>query len=1180
MPQRGRKSGLTLSAVLLLCSGLLPACATREPDEADAKDVRNVADPDSVEVLGLDCPGELVPWPAGICAPRIDPCEPWELPLIGGGCTTIGPRACLKGWDPEADVDCEPGELRPCPEGFVELDDQTACVPRFDEGCGELEIPLMGGGCKKVGPSWGDGQGGLLFDYCEGGELPVPGGGCAQVGPRACPKLWDPAGDMDCEVGDVLPCLEGWTESDDGLACDPGYETCGPGEISPVGGGCQRVTPLEKDCPVGPYPEPPPDTTMVIYVNAASDCQQECGAKESPYSSMQAAIDAIAPGGHILVAPGIYAEGITISKPVHLIGVCSPQVVLTGAAPVAANGDAPVGAGIVVTDAADVEISSVTVLSPAAGLAITNSGPVALQNMEVANGVGAALFVTGNSQLEMSGVWLHDTLPDPSGDFAEAGVVLRSGATATISDSLLESNPYAGLVVDGPGTHAVMSEVTVRDSKPLDDGLGGGGIVVTNGGKLTVSGSFIDGNVGSGIAVIHSGSSAAVDRVSVRDTRPCSEEDLGVGLRVEAGGMLIALDSVVEGTSGDGMLAVGSGSFLDVLRSVSRDSAPEGAGPGGVGVLVLSGGEAKITASLFSNNSVRGVNLWDTGTKCTITGSISRNAGLAGDGAMGAGVVAGYGPEATLSKSVLEGNIVFGAAVSGGKTRMTIDGCVIRKSGSDGAILAPVGLIVLDGGEAVVRNSLLELNGYFGAVARGMQSVVTIEDSVIRDSIPNQVGDLGWGMLAGEGADVSFLRSVVRGNAGMGLGTTDAGTLMTVEDSVVADTVRTESQDESYGIKVESEAVLVVTRSLVSGNARVGIAAAEAASVVVEDCFVGNNDPDIENTPETPDGGIMGSTETTLSISSTLVQDVSGVGISVGGTDNFASVGSSVIRRVRTRTDQVGLGLAVGLGGQARMRDSLIDSVEGIGVAVTPEDTGLALERSIIRDTYPVVNGEAKSRAGFGLFSDQGAEVRADGMLLTGNHHTAVIAHADGVIELGDSIVRDSKTTADDADGLGVVSLAQGRCSLLRCRIQRNATAGVASFGLQSTVSLTECMVDETMSATTWLGEDGEQGELQVYGDGVVASAGGAVHVSGTIVTGNARTGLYYNLAGGTVEDSIATGNMSYGLATEQCEADVSHDHSGNHIFGNALDLPPAQAADVSANPGGLPPPPPPEILF
>ena len=269
-----------------------------------------VSDAEAADIGPQSCPGNLVLWEEyNVCAPRVDECEnPWELPLIGGGCVAIGPRACPKLWDPESEVDCEPGELMTyngsaCPEGFVLTEDEVACIPFFEENCGEMEIPVLGGGCKKVGPDWGE-EGEPHFDDCEPGHLALPGGGCVLVGPRACPKLWDPEADVDCKIGDVLPCKEGWVESEDGLYCEPVYDECPFGERPILGGGCQRVIPLAKDCPPGPFPEVPEGATDVAYVLAESDCTENCGSQEAPYSSIQAAVDTVPEGGDVLIGLG------------------------------------------------------------------------------------------------------------------------------------------------------------------------------------------------------------------------------------------------------------------------------------------------------------------------------------------------------------------------------------------------------------------------------------------------------------------------------------------------------------------------------------------------------------------------------------------------------------------------------------------------------------------------------------------------------------------------------------------------------------------------------------------------------------------------------------------------------------------------------------------------------------
>jgi len=102
--------------------------------------------------------------------------------------------------------------------------------------------------------------------------------------------------------------------------------------------------------------------------------------------------------------------------------------------------------------------------------------------------------------------------------------------------------------------------------------------------------------------------------------------------------------------------------------------------------------------------------------------------------------------------------------------------------------------------------------------------------------------------------------------------------------------------------------------------------------------------------------------------------------------------------------------------------------------------------------------------------------------------------------------------------------------------------------------------------------------EYQLFGDGLFAGNGSIAQVESTIVTDSARTGAYYYEASGTMSGSVIKGNGSYGLAMGSCEANVTYKDNGNYIFGNALDMPAGEAAQVTTNPKGLPLPPTPEV--
>ena len=101
-----------------------------------------------------------------------------------------------------------------------------------------------------------------------------------------------------------------------------------------------------------------------------------------------------------------------------------------------------------------------------------------------------------------------------------------------------------------------------------------------------------------------------------------------------------------------------------------------------------------------------------------------------------------------------------------------------------------------------------------------------------------------------------------------------------------------------------------------------------------------------------------------------------------------------------------------------------------------------------------------------------------------------------------------------------------------------------------------------------------------------MALDGAVLDVSGAVITGNVRTGIYYHTSSGKMSDSVVRGNASYGLAMHECFADVeyaggdSYDLGalGNYIFGNPFGLPTGEAGQVTANPKGLPAPPAPSV--
>jgi hypothetical protein len=639
---------------------LLAACGGNKQDE-EQTDITDV----SVETATREsCPDGLVWWEDyNVCAPQVDECvNPWELPLVGGGCVAIGPRGCPKLWNPDADVDCESGELMDydgmaCPEGFVLMDDEVACIPFFaeDGACGEMEIPVLGGGCKKIGPEWGV-EGEPYFDECPDGHLALKGGGCVQVGPRACPKLWDPEADVDCEVGDVLPCPEGWSESEDGMYCDPMYAECPFGERALVGGACERVIPLAEDCPEGPFPDVPDGATDVVYVLADSTCTENCGTQLAPYSSIQEAIDVAPDGSHVLVGAGIYDEGLLIQKPVTVVGLCAAKVTVAGIALIPDEDSKIPSAGIAVLNTESVTLKNLQVISLAVGLMVVEATDVEVSDMELTGVAGAGMFVGEDAEVSASDIWVHDIVASEDVNWMKGqGVWIQDGGELEVERGLVEGTKGTGCYVKSNGSNLSLANSIIRTTSVLPEatlGFGKGyGVSIRNGGKAVIQSSLVSNNSYAALSVAnHETLVQAIDSV-FRNTKSINNEQNGWGLKAFLGSTVIASNSLFIHNSAVGMRVHGDKTNVTVSRSSILSTIPT-AGVS-VGLHVTDGSQVSVFGSSILHHPDTSVVLNTSSSSLDFSGCLIGH-NVPDQNLPGKGIEFMSGGQLTIHKSVLE----------------------------------------------------------------------------------------------------------------------------------------------------------------------------------------------------------------------------------------------------------------------------------------------------------------------------------------------------------------------------------------------------------------------------------------------------------------------------------------------------------------------------------------------
>ncbi|MCA9669564.1 MAG: right-handed parallel beta-helix repeat-containing protein [Myxococcales bacterium] len=368
---------------------------------------------------------------------------------------------------------------------------EPACVPIFDT-CSDDEVPIPGGGCKRVGvgPCEIGGQPGL--------EAP-PDWTCRRIGAAECTSTTGAPGiqsspDWTCTpIGAPMPCLPGWSVGQDGWCEPPAQQApCGQYAMAVVGSStCQSVG----DCGSGRWGNVT-TSTQTIYVDGAH-LGAETGSATSPYRSIGAALAAAARGAgdHVVVAAGRYEENVVIDRALTLEGRCAERVEIAGTTRDAA----------LVIRARDVTVRGVSVVSTAVGVHVERRGAVTVERVVV-----------------------HDC--------EEAGVVADVQSSLVVRDSLVAANRHAG--IDVLGATCTVQGSMVRDTRPeaLRHAAGNGIAARKWGGTrptLVVRDSVIARNRGAGVGTY--AGDLVVERSVVHGTlTQQSDQRLGSGIEVRS----------------------------------------------------------------------------------------------------------------------------------------------------------------------------------------------------------------------------------------------------------------------------------------------------------------------------------------------------------------------------------------------------------------------------------------------------------------------------------------------------------------------------------------------------------------------------------------------------------------------------------------------------------------------
>jgi hypothetical protein len=415
------------------------------------------------------------------------------------------------------------------------------------------------------------------------------------------------------------------------------------------------------------------------------------------------------------------------------------------------------------------------------------------------------------------------------------------------------------------------------------------------------------------------------------------------------------------------------------------------------------------------------------------------------------------------------------------------------------------GVSVEAGARAAVTGSVVFANHDFGFGAFDPGTEVTVSNSLVEGTLPRaDDGHDGWGIDASTGARLTFTASAARGNRELGFAISDPGTVVTVSDSLVEGTLSSAyDQTAGKGLEVSSGARLALSGSAILGNRVEGVAVFDAAA---------------DGTPILTATGNL--------IAGTLPEE---------------------------STQSVAFGLTVNDGAGAVLRDNAIVGSAGGGVAVTGQgidgNSQVTLQGNLIEGTRSAALHRVLGR---GLHVGEGAQVVMEGNALVQNRQIALgvfdpFAWGTRLTSLHDLVAGTLAQESDGQDGFGVVCGAGSVVSLSGALIRGNRVAGVLVEGAHASVE--RSLVDAVLAGSFTLGDAATTSTG--VGDGLLATQGAQLDVSGSRVQGCARAGLLFDDSTGAVKGTVVTGNP-YGLVLQGKQA-PSYADGGNRISGNTV---------------------------
>ena len=232
-----------------------------------------------------------------------------------------------------------------------------------------------------------------------------------------------------------------------------------------------------------------------------------------------------------------------------------------------------------------------------------NASPVDISGVIIQGAKAYGLFLqTGQARVDH--IVIEDTQTKNDGT-AGQGIRAQLGSELYLSQAFLNGNRDVGLGVASEGSSVTAEQVVVLDTQSRLNGTFGRGVEVISGAILTLTGAFLDGNMGLGMTIGEPGSRVTASHIVIQDSGKDGLD--GRGINIQAGALLNLSHAVLNGNRYVGIIAEGVGTQVEASHTVVENTLSDVSGKGGSGMGAQDGANMVLSQVLLEQNTYLGM---------------------------------------------------------------------------------------------------------------------------------------------------------------------------------------------------------------------------------------------------------------------------------------------------------------------------------------------------------------------------------------------------------------------------------------------------------------------------------------------------------------------------------------------------------------------------------------------